>query len=208
MASQFLTADLQAQTFADRTRLYDALTHGQIDALVDNVLSARWRIASRNDSRIHLAFAASDIAWPIALGVAPNQPLLHSLLDRALQQIPADTQSQMRDRWSMPPQPGSVMAMRSLPLMVQIGAGVAIIVLLLLLARRYWQQRRERQQREQAERANTMKSQFLATVSHELCTPIQAIIGLLELEKQQHPSASLALLHSSAHSLMTLLNDL
>lgn len=71
---------------------------------MDNVLSARWRIASRNDPQIHLAFAASDIAWPIAVGIAPDRPELRSLLDRALQQIPADTQNQMRDRWSMPPQ--------------------------------------------------------------------------------------------------------
>ncbi|MFP3701152.1 transporter substrate-binding domain-containing protein, partial [Burkholderia sp. SIMBA_013] len=87
-----LPADLQPQQFSDRNSLYDPLAKGQIDALVDNVLSARWRIASRDDARIHLAFAASDIAWPIALGVTPDQPVLRTLLDRALQQIPADTQ--------------------------------------------------------------------------------------------------------------------
>lgn len=208
LALRLLPADLQPQQFADRNSLYDALAKGQIDALVDNVLSARWRIASRDDARIHLAFAASDIAWPIALGVTPDQPVLRTLLDRALQQIPADTQSQMRDSWSTPPQPGSVMVMRSLPMMVLAVAGAAIALLLLLLARRYWQQRRERQQREQAEHANAMKSQFLATVSHELRTPMQAILGLLELEKQQHSSQNLTLLHSSAQSLLTLLNDL
>ena len=208
LAQRLLPDDLQPLRFADRNSLYDALAKGQIDALVDNVLSARWRIASRNDPRIHLAFAASDIAWPIALGVTPDQPLLHTLLDRALQQIPAETQRQMRDSWSAPPQPGSVMVMRSLPMMVLVVAGAAIALLLLLLARRYWQQRRERQQREQAERANAMKSQFLATVSHELRTPMQAILGLLELEKAQHNSQNLTLLHSSAQSLLTLLNDL
>lgn len=213
LAQRLLPDDLQPQRFTDRNSLYDALAKGQIDALVDNVLSARWRIASRNDVRIHLAFAASDIAWPIALGVTSDQPVLRALLDRALldralQQIPAETQSQMRDSWSTPPQPGSVMVMGSLPMMVLAIAGAAIALLLLLLARRYWQQRRERQQREQAERANAMKSQFLATVSHELRTPMQAILGLLELEKQQHSSQNLTLLHSSAQSLLTLLNDL
>jgi len=208
LALRLLPADLQPLQFADHNSLYDALAKGQIDVLVDNVLSARWRIASRDDARIHLAFAASDIAWPIALGVAPDQAVLRTLLDRALQQIPADTQSQMRDSWSTPPQPGSVMAMGSLPMMVLAVAGAAIVLLLLLLARRYWQQRRERQQREQAEHANAMKSQFLATVSHELRTPMQAILGLLELEKQQHSSQNLTLLHSSAQSLLTLLNDL
>jgi len=208
LALRLLPADLPSQPFADRNSLYDALAKGEIDALVDNVLSARWRIASRDDARIHLAFAASDIAWPVALGVTPDQPVLRTLLDRALQQIPADTQSRMRDSWSTPPQPGSVRVMRSLPMMVLAVAGAAIVLLLLLLARRYWQQRRERQQREQAEHANAMKSQFLATVSHELRTPMQAILGLLELEKQQRSSQNLTLLHSSAQSLLTLLNDL
>lgn len=208
LAQRLIPVNMQVQRYADRNSLYDALAAGQIDALVDNVLSARWRIASRNDPQIHLAFAASDIAWPIAVGVVPDQPVLRSLLDRALQQIPAETQIQMRDRWSMPPQPGSVAAMHVLPVAVLITGGVAIVILLLLLARRYWQQRRDRQQREQAERANALKSQFLATVSHELRTPMQAILGLLELEKQQRSSHNLQLLHRSAQSLMTLLNDL
>ncbi|WP_205957372.1 ATP-binding protein [Pantoea stewartii] len=208
LAQRLVPDTIPVQRFADRNSLYDALATGQIDALVDNVLSARWRIASRNDPHIHLAFAASDIAWPVAIGVTPDEPVLRGLLDRALQQIPVDTQNQMRDRWSMPPQPGSVGAMRVLPVAVLAAAGVAIVVLLLLLARRYWQQRRDRQQREQAEHANAMKSQFLATVSHELRTPMQAILGLLELEKQQSSRENLQLLYQSAQSLMTLLNDL
>ncbi len=207
-AQQLLPPDARVQLFNDRRTLYDALISGQIDALSDNVLSARWRIAGRYPDRIHLAFVASDIAWPIAIGVAPSQPLLRDIVNKGLQQIPPETQRQMRDNWAMPPQPGSEMAMRSLPAIVLILAGIAILVLLILLVRRYLQQRRERVQREQAEQANRMKSQFLATVSHELRTPMQAILGLLELEKQQNSSANLALLHSSARSLLTLLNDL
>lgn len=208
LAQRLLPAWMTPQLFDDRAQLWQALNSGQIDALVDNVLSARWRMASHTDNRVHLAFAASDIAWPLAPQVSRDQPQLRALLDHALQQIPPDTLNQMRISWSQPPQPGTRMTMRNVPLMILIAAGVTIILLLVLLLRRYLQQRRERLQREQAERANAAKSQFLATASHELRTPMQAILGLLELEQQQHPSERLTLMHSSARSLMTLLNDL
>jgi len=208
LAQRLLPAGITPQLFDDRGQLWQALNSGQIDALVDNVLSARWRMASHDGHGVHLAFAASDIAWPLAPQVSVQQPQLRALLDHALQQIPPDTLNQMRVSWSQPPQPGTTMAMRNVPLMILIAAGMIILVLLILLLRRYLQQRRERLQREQAERANAAKSQFLATASHELRTPMQAILGLLELEQQQHPSPRLALMHSSARSLMTLLNDL
>ncbi len=208
LAQRLLPADITPQLFDDRAQLWQALNSGQIDALVDNVLSARWRMASHSDNRVHLAFAASDIAWPLAPQVSSEQPQLRALLDHALQQIPPDTLNQMRISWSQPPQPGTSMAMRNVPLMILVVAGLTILLLLILLLRRYLQQRRERIQREQAERANAAKSQFLATASHELRTPMQAILGLLELEQQQHPSERLTLMHSSARSLMTLLNDL
>ncbi|ERK18315.1 Virulence sensor protein bvgS precursor [Pantoea sp. AS-PWVM4] len=208
LTQRMLPGGINVQVFDDRAQLWQALNNNQIDALVDNVLSARWRIASHYGERIHLAFAASDIAWPLAPQISDQQPVLRALLDRALQQIPPETLNQMRDNWSVPPQPGTSMAMRNVPLLVLIAAGIAILVLLVLLIRRYLQQRRERLQREQAERANAAKSQFLATASHELRTPMQAILGLLELEQQQHPSARLELMHSSARSLMALLNDL
>ncbi|PJZ05040.1 sensor histidine kinase BvgS [Pantoea rodasii] len=208
LAQRLLPAGITPQLFDDRAQLWQALNGGQIDALVDNVLSARWRMASHTDNRVHLAFAASDIAWPLAPQVSRDQPQLQALLDHALQQIPPDTLNQMRINWSQPPQPGTNMTMRNVPLLILIAAGITILLLLILLLRRYLQQRRERLQREQAERANAAKGQFLATASHELRTPMQAILGLLELEQQQHPSERLALMHSSARSLMALLNDL
>jgi two-component system, NarL family, sensor histidine kinase EvgS len=208
LAQRLLPENITPQLFDDRAQLWQALNSGQIDALVDNVLSARWRMASHADNRVHLAFAASDVAWPLAPQVSQDQPQLQGLLDHALQQIPADTLNQMRINWSQPPQPGTTMAMRNVPLMILMAAGMIILLLLVLLLRRYLQQRRDRLQREQAERANAAKSQFLATASHELRTPMQAILGLLELEQQQHPSERLTLMHSSARSLMALLNDL
>lgn len=207
------------QVFDDTTSLYDALANGQIDALVDNVLSARWRIQSRYASSIRLAFTASDTAWPVTIGIAPDQPLLRALLNNSLQQIPTESWQRLRENWSSTPESfndGHQGEMRPISLFVLVAALFAIVFLLILLLRRYLDQRRERQQRqlleqerEVAQRENRMKSQFLATVSHELRTPMQAVIGLLELELAQQPQRhNLSLIYSSAASLLTLLNDL
>ncbi|MGB9098636.1 ATP-binding protein, partial [Erwinia sp.] len=219
IARGLVPAGINIVTFEDSKTLYDALANGQIEALVDNVMSARGLIQSRYSEALRLAFAASDTAWPITLGVSPAFPLLRTLLNTSLQQIPADTQQRMRENWS---NNSSVLSdsgenqMRPISLFVLIAALFAIVFLLVLLLRRYLEQRRERLQRrqlelerEEAERANQMKSQFLATVSHELRTPMQAILGLLEVEVSRQPaSRNLNVIHSSASTLLTLLNDL
>ncbi len=219
IASHLLPAGSVSQVFDDTSQLYDALANGQIDALVDNVLSARWRIQSRYVNTLQLAFTASDTAWPITLGIAPDQPLLRALLNNSLQQIPAESWQRLRENWSSTPESfddGHQGAMRPISLFVLVAALFAIVFLLILLLRRYLDQRRERQQRQRleqerevAQRENRMKSQFLATVSHELRTPMQAVLGLLELELAQQPQRhNLSLIYSSAASLLTLLNDL
>jgi PAS domain S-box-containing protein len=74
---------------------------------------------------------------------------------------------------------------------------------------------RERQARREAERANRMKTEFLATISHEVRTPINAIVGyadLLDMElagplsKKQR--AHVARLRESSRHLMRLMEDL
>ena len=219
LAARLLPADSVTQTFEDAASLYDALADGQIDALLDNVLSARWRLQGRYANTLQLAFAASDTAWPVTIGIAPGQPLLRALLNNSLQQIPTESWQRLRETWSSAPDGFSDnrrAEMRPISLFVLVAALFAIIFLLILLLRRYLEQRRDRQQRqlleqerEVAQRENRMKSQFLATVSHELRTPMQAVLGLLELELARQPNShNLALIHSSAASLMTLLNDL
>jgi len=69
-----------------------------------------------------------------------------------------------------------------------------------------------RQAKEQAESANRAQEQFLSTISHELRTPMNAVIGisnlLLEEEPRPDQAENLRILKFSANNLLALINDL
>jgi len=220
LAQGLVPANEEQIRFADSKAMYDALANGQLDALVDNVISANFVALSRYSGAIKLAFAANNIAYPVAFGVRQDQPLLLAILDKNLMQIPSETLQSLRDEWivdrsnlidavnenRMQPQATWLLALLA----------AAILLLLGLTLRRFILQRRDKREREVLEQArrhaeaeNRMKSKFLATVSHELRTPMHAILGLLELELKRQPTPEgLPVIYSSASSLLNLLNDL
>ncbi|MCG8530630.1 MAG: ATP-binding protein [Desulfovibrionales bacterium] len=66
--------------------------------------------------------------------------------------------------------------------------------------------------KEAAEAANIAKNNFLANISHELRTPMNAIMGISELslrsEADPERKRNMQVLHQASKSLLTLLNDL
>lgn len=67
--------------------------------------------------------------------------------------------------------------------------------------------------KEEAERANQLKSTFLANMSHEIRTPIGAILGFLDLMKQPSTSPSdmmnfIATIDRNGHQLLRLIDDI
>jgi signal transduction histidine kinase len=69
---------------------------------------------------------------------------------------------------------------------------------------------REKEARKEAEEANRLKDQFLATLSHELRTPINVILGYLQIllaERTKNPRRALEIVHRNAQQQARLIED-
>jgi signal transduction histidine kinase len=69
---------------------------------------------------------------------------------------------------------------------------------------------REKEAREEAEAANRLKDQFLATLSHELRTPINVILGYLQIlldDRSRNPRRALEIVHRNAQQQARLIED-
>jgi signal transduction histidine kinase/DNA-binding response OmpR family regulator len=91
-------------------------------------------------------------------------------------------------------------------------AGIMSLLLVLLGSVAHWQTNTQERARRNAERSNRLKSEFLATISHELRTPMNGVLGTLALLEDgtltPDHARQVTLAHRSATALLTLLDDL
>lgn len=216
--------------------LMEAVANGDADVAYSSYINASYYINHVFNGQLRIASVMGDEPAAAAFAVAPDQPQLQAILDKALMSIPPEELDQLINRWrtstlvsDSPWRNYRTLALQVLVLSALLLAGVVFwnSYLRKLIHQRTEAQRalqtqlafsrglleQLRQAKDEAEQASKTKSSFLATMSHEIRTPMNAVIGLLELALQDNRAGhcdtqTLQTAHDSAIGLLGLIGDI
>ncbi len=183
-----------------------ALDEGRADAVIGLDQALRPLVRRKYFDQLHLSGVISDMPAVIAMGIAPTQPVLKSVIDKALGTLTSRATDQMDARWVAQsdfgvPSWASLLRYYGWELL----GLCACVLLLVAFARNATRARKAAQQSE------SVKTAFLAMMSHEIRTPMNAILSSIELlrrtplEPRQEQLAALA--GNSAGNLLELLDN-
>ncbi|WDY60312.1 transporter substrate-binding domain-containing protein [Pseudomonas sp. PSKL.D1] len=216
--------------------LMEAVANGNADVAYSSLINATYYINHVFKDQLRIASVLGEDPAVAAFAVAPGQPQLQAILDKALLSIPPEELDQLITRWrtsalvsDSPWRNYRTLVLQVLVLSALLLAGVVFwnSYLRKLIHQRTEAQRalqaqlalsrglleQLRQAKDDAEQASHTKSTFLATMSHEIRTPMNAVIGLLELaledSRDGHCDArALQTAHESAIGLLGLIGDI
>ncbi|TDG22410.1 transporter substrate-binding domain-containing protein [Paraburkholderia silviterrae] len=198
------------------------VAQGHADAALLSMANASYTVERYFPNQLRIAATAFGGPDQARFGVEAHSPELLGILNKTLAGITPAERASIASKWLVNINyPSSTwenlrrQVFHWLPWALgALGLALAWNSLLRYQIRRRKQLERElRAARDEAERANTAKSDFLAVMSHEIRTPMSAVIGLLELAHRRAQAGvadeqALALAESSARGLLDLVGDL
>lgn len=198
--------DVHLLLIADAEQALAAVAEQRADVAIglDAVLQPMLR--RKYAGRLHLAGVVTDMPVVLAMGVSPSEPLLLSIVDKALQSLTSKATDDIYERWLVQTDFGAptwqTLAQYYWP---EIVAGVLLLLLLGALARR------ARLAQRRAQRSERRMARFLAMISHEIRTPMNAVLSAIELLSRSRLGAReqqwVGLANDSAVNLLELLDD-
>ncbi|KAA6094567.1 MULTISPECIES: transporter substrate-binding domain-containing protein [unclassified Pantoea] len=210
--------EVQLQLVDNASLGMQQVVEGKADGMVHNQLGAAYLIKRYFSGRMRIVQRVGTQPAHISFAVHAGDPELLSIMNKALNEILPSEISQLTSRWQGTPEvTASSWPLYRTPFYALAGVAAVVSLACLLwvyqrgreIRRRRRAQRQLQIARDRADRENQAKSRWVATVSHEIRNPVNAIIGLLALEARK-AGASEALLTAwqSAQALSGLVGDI
>lgn len=207
--------DIQLKLYPTFLEALQSVEGGQNDAFLSSDFTGRYLAAQYFENRVQVTGILQNLPVPIALGVVKNQPELRSILEKAQLAIPPDDIAKVAHAWEPRFAKGRSDFWRDHQANILRMSGIFAALIAISLIWAFYLQRQIRRTRAaeaKAEAANQAKSIFLSTMSHEMRTPLNVVIGLQELVQRKAQqgvvdTASLAVAQEAAQGLQLLLGN-
>ena len=185
----------------------DAVVSGKAHGYVENLAVAGYQIQDRNHHGLKVAAATDFSGTGLTFSVRKDWPELVSILNKGIAGISDAEHDRIRQKWFSVRFEHQVNTAYVRELFIKIGIGSLLLAGLFL----FWN-RQIRKRRQAAEAANLNKTKFLAGLSHEVRTPLNAILGMTEMTLRstrnlQHKK-NLTLVKDSALHLLDVITDI
>jgi two-component system sensor histidine kinase EvgS len=183
-----------------------AVVDGRAYAAVGSAAALLPSLKRKYDGMLHVAGVIGSLPVELAMGVRSDLPILHSILNKALDSFSFRETDRIVDYWFEQADYGKP----SFSVLLRYYAPQLALSLLglLLIAGFALHARRERRRALQSEKEKTM---FLAVMSHEIRSPMNAILASMELlqrsELPSEPRHLLQVAFNGAEHLLRLLDD-
>lgn len=185
----------------------DAVALGRADAALGSGVAMLPYLRRKYLGTLSVSGVVGNMPMELAMGVRNDLPTLRSILDKALASFGARETDEMVEHWFESTDYGapslSVLMRHYGPQLALMTIGLVLITSFALHARR---------QRLLAQQSEKEKTMFLAVLSHEIRSPMNAILASMELLQQRAelPAESQRLLNvasGGAENLLRLLDD-
>ena len=210
--------DLRPIEYLTPTECMDAVETGRADCtFLNHYQAAHFRTLGSYDTFVYQPI--ERITQSISLGVTmDSDPALFGILSKVLLNISSDRLQNILNDDAIPAEPLTFHALfRHYPAQVLAALAVLCIlfgILIFLLATSSARRRKNEQllaAKQEADKANAAKSEFLSRISHDMRTPLNGILGMTYIANEQDNNPKtrdcLAKIDVSSKLLLTLIND-
>jgi two-component system sensor histidine kinase EvgS len=190
----------------------DALRNNEADSTYVNAYELNYYMDKFRMEHMNVQ-SVEGFTMPCSIGVSKQAgPVLLSIMSRTINSIsPAEMDAIILAQTNHRLQPTYMDVIYANPITTSVLTGV-ILIIIALAAFFFYKSRQDRKQRLVLQAANNAKTEFLNRMSHDIRTPMNAIMGMTELatrsNKDPEVADCLTKIASSSQFLLRLINDI